>query len=157
MPYIQMLGALMKLSAIVILLYLYSSNAFSLEPGEDFNAELIEVFISLTSDGSSDELIGKEYTIPMNLKFASEEHLIFNDAYIKVSDTSAYQIAKWEFSTETIKDMIGKSNEVFNITFKVVNTEKMHPYKDIPHIIAKVLAVSPNKSSKKDALKLTSS
>ncbi len=134
----------MKLSCIAILFYIYSSNAFSLEPREDFNIELMGLYNSLISDGDSQELIGKEFTVLLSVRLANEKHLIFSDTYIRTSDTESYQIAKWEFSPATIKDMIGKSNVKFNVTFKVFNVRKSQPYKGTPHIIAKVLKISPN-------------
>ncbi len=135
----------MKTSFITILLFIYSTNAFSLEPREGFNIELLEIYKSLVSDGNSQELIGKEFTALLSLKFASEKHLIFSDTYIRTSDTESYQIVKWEFSPAIIKDMIGKSNVKFNVTFKVLNARKNQPYKGMPHIIATVIKISPNK------------
>jgi hypothetical protein len=142
----------MKSSFIAILFSLYSYSAFALEPREGFNIELMEIYNSLVSDGNSQDLIGKEYTALLSLKFASEKHLIFSDTYIRTSDNESYQIVKWEFSPEAIKDMLGKSNVKFNITFKVLNARKNQPYKDMPHIIATVLQISPNKLFNKDKI-----
>jgi hypothetical protein len=129
---------------------MFSSNVFALEPREGFNEALMEIYNSLISNGNSQELIGKEYTVLMSVKLASEKHLIFNDTYIRTSDNESYQVAKWEFSPATINNMIGKSNTKFNITFRILNIRKDIPYKDMPHIIATVLKISPYKSLKQD-------
>jgi hypothetical protein len=136
---------LMKISLIAALFYIYSSNTFALEPREGFNKGLIEIYNSLISDGNSDELIGKEFSALLTVRLASEKHLIFGDTYIRTNDTESYQIAKWEYSPAIIKDMIGKSNIKFNVTFKILHARKSEPYKSMPHIIAKVIRTSPNK------------
>lgn len=135
----------MKNLLIAIILFIYSSDAFSLEPREDFNIALLEIYNSLASSGDSQELIGKEFTALLTLKFASEKYLIFSDTYIKTDDTESYQIAKWQFSSDVIQSAIGKSNVKLNVTFRVLNVRKEQPYKDMPHITATVLKMSPSK------------
>ncbi len=134
----------MKRLIITILLYAFSINALPITPSEDFNIELMEIYNSLIGDDESQELIGKEYTVSLSIRFASKKYLLFNDTYIRTSDTESYQIAKWEFSPSVVKNIIGKSNIKYNVTFKILNARKSQPYKGMPHIIAEILKISPN-------------
>jgi len=130
---------------LTLLLVILSANVLAISPDKNMNVELNGIYDSLTSKSDSTDLLNKEFKINLSLKFASEKYLIFHDAYIKTNDKEKYQIAKWQFQKETIKEIIGKDNIKCHVSFKIIKIQKNGPYETMPHIVVQITNIAPNK------------
>ncbi len=125
---------------VCILLFVIPGVTYAISPDENMNSELMPIYEALV--GSENErIINKEFTVTLVLKHASDRHIIFSDAYVKVSENEKYQIAKWEFSPEITKKISGKSGIKCKVTFVVSKINVGVPYKNIPHIVAKIMGI----------------
>ncbi len=144
-PLHRSLGVYMKI--YVILAFVISSNfAFAISSDGEMNSELVTIYNFLVSQESSSQLLGKKYTLKLSLKFASEKHLIFNDAYIRVDDKTKYQIAKWQFEEIIVSSIKGKRDIICDVAFIIKDVENKGLYSEMPHIVVEVLNINPEQN-----------
>lgn len=129
----------MKTLLLLGVVLMASLTAGAVEPDRDFNPALQEIYDSLTSPGDSGELLGKEFTVELILKYASNDHLVFRDAFLRVDPDTKYQIARWEFSTEVVERITGRSGTKFRVKFVIREVKKTGVYEEMPHVIARVM------------------
>ncbi|MFT5104275.1 MAG: hypothetical protein ACI86C_001939 [Candidatus Latescibacterota bacterium] len=131
----------MKIFTILALILL-SDMALAISPDSEMNDELISIYNVLVSKSDGSELLGKKYSINLSLKHASEKHLIFSDAYIKIDEDTRYQIAKWQFEEHIVNSIKGKYGIPCNVTFVIKSVENLGVYSSMPHIVVEVLSVN---------------
>jgi hypothetical protein len=131
----------MKILAILSVVFI-SFHVWAVTASQQLNPTLLPVFESLISKSESNELIGQVIAADLSLKFASEKHLIFYDAYLDASDGSKYQIAKWHFDINTIREVIGKYDTHYKVTFKITGVVNHGLNKNMPYIEAEIISIS---------------
>lgn len=108
---------------------------------ENTSPDLKEIYEVLIQGENVSTILNKEFSIALTLKHASERHLIFSDAYLKINEKEKYQIAKWIFSPEQTNKIIGKSGIKCEIKFRVTEVKQTGVYKNMPHVIAKIIEI----------------
>lgn len=128
----------MKHLFLLIVLLLAPLTAGAVEPDKDFNPALQEIYDSLTSPGDSSDLVGKEFTVELTVKYASRDHLVFHDAYLRADADTKYQIAKWELSPSVVDGIAGNRGAKCRVSFVIRDVRKTGVYEDMPHVIARI-------------------
>lgn len=128
----------MKHLFLLIVLLLAPLTAGAVEPDENFNPALNEIYDSLTSRGDSSELIGRELTAELIVKHATSDHLVFQDAYLRLDADTRYQIAKWEFSPAVVEGIAGRRGAKVRVSFVIRDVRKTGAYEEMPHVIARI-------------------
>ena len=133
----------MKQFLVFASLLLISLPAYPIGPDKELNPAFDEIYQSLVSPEDSSELIGQNYTLELSLKFASEKHLLFHDAYMRTSDVERYQIAKWQFVPETAQSVVGQRDIKCSVTFNIKQVQKTGAYAAMPHIVVDITHIAP--------------
>lgn len=128
----------MKNSFLFTVLLMASLIAGAVEPDKDFNPALREIYDSLTSRGDSNELIGRELTAELIVKYATRDHLVFQDAYLRLDKDTKYQIARWEFSPAVVEGIAGSRGAKVRVSFVIRDVRKTGAYEEMPHVIARI-------------------
>ena len=122
--------------AIISCFVLWASFLGAAVPAENLHKDLVVLFEKMLAQ--NEDLVGKEYTMDLTLKFGSDRFLIFSDAYIQADEETRYQIAKWKFTPDQTQGLEGKSGVMCRVTFEIEEVLMSGPYSDIPHFIAKI-------------------
>ncbi|MBM3871867.1 MAG: hypothetical protein FJ392_13065 [Verrucomicrobia bacterium] len=111
-------------------------------PTAEFAPELRPLFETLISERSL-SLVGKEYTVPLRIKHASEKFLVFSNSQIQLDPDTKYEIGKWRFDTSITSPYHGKKNVVVFVKFRIDQIHKEDP--KMPFFEATILSISePN-------------
>ena len=119
----------------VLFILTYAQISFAQEIDDNFNSELKPIFENLLAK-KIDGIVNKEYTIEMNIEIAAGDFITFSDAYVITSQTEKYQFGKWSVSEELVKPL--EKEKKVKVTFVVEKVEIEVPYKNMPHIVAKI-------------------
>ncbi|MDO6568837.1 hypothetical protein Q4561_17325 [Alteromonas sp. 1_MG-2023] len=126
----------------IMVLTLLSNVALAINPDYKMNKELLPIYNALIAQDSNATLIGEEYSVELVLKHASEKHLIFRDAYIRLDEETKYQIAKWQFESHILDSIKDKYDVSCKVTFVIKSVENQGFNESMPHVVAQVLSVT---------------
>lgn len=127
---------------IAVFLLVLFSQAFAVSPDARLDPDLKAIFNQLVLPAESKKLIGKKFSVVLSLKLATKRHLIFHDAYIKVSKDEKYQIAKWLFDPAVVSRVEGKNGIDCSVEFIVKEVRTEGVYRKMPHIVVEVVKIN---------------
>ena len=127
---------------ITIFFIILISPVFAVSPDSKLDPDLLAIFNQLTSTDESKELIGKKFSMVLSLKYATKKHLVFHDAYIRVSKGEKYQIARWLFDPTIISSVVGKNGIECTVEFIIKEVKTKNVYKKMPHIIVEIIKLN---------------
>jgi len=122
--------------AVISCFIFWASFLGAAVPAENLHKDLVVLFEKMLAQ--NEDLVGKEYTMDLTLKFGSDRFLIFSDAYIQADEETRYQIAKWKFTPDQTQGLEGKRGIPYRVTFTIEETFLEAPYTDMPHFVAKI-------------------
>lgn len=107
----------------------------------ELNHDLIPVYESLRAEGPSSDLVGKRLKLNLNLKYASDRHLLFTDTRIVIDSKTSYYMINWKFKPDDIKALIGRSNVRCTVTGRIVDVIKGPTSPRMPYIVVELESI----------------
>jgi hypothetical protein len=100
------------------------------------NPKLSQLYSTML-DG--DDLIGKEVSVDLKLKYASTNHLLFHDAYIRVSADTKYSFLKFEKGMD-LPVRISHWKKV-RVSFEIIAIHQGPTTSNMPYLEVKLLDI----------------
>lgn len=106
----------------------------------ELNADLVALFNAATTDtGASETLIGKVVSVDLTIKFASENHLLFEDGYIRVSTDTKYAFLKFERGMDLPAEL--EPGARVQVRFEILSTVRGPIAGNMPYLVVKLLSI----------------
>ena len=105
------------------------------------NAGLVPIYESLVTDGQASKLVGKQLELNLSLKHASDRFLLFTDTQIVLDKNTKYYLIKWEYETNDIRELVGKSDVVCKVKGRIVDVVSGVKASGMPYIIVELISV----------------
>lgn len=130
---------------IILVLLLAAGLPMSSAAGDSatsrLNPELVPLYRQLMSPRHAD-LTGRQLTLQLRLKYASEHFLLFTDTQVVIDDNTSYYLVKWLYEAEDIAGLIGKSDIVCRISGEIVEVIINANPPRMPYLVVKLQSVS---------------
>ena len=107
----------------------------------ELNADLVPIYESLTKEERPTNLVGKRLKLTLNLKYASDRHLLFTDTQVVIDKHTKYYLIKWKFSPDDVKALVGKSNVRCKVNGRIVEVIKGPTSPGMPYIVVELISV----------------
>ncbi len=105
------------------------------------NAELVPLYRQLMA-GQHADLPGRQLSLKLRLKHASERFLLFADTQVVVNDNTSYYLVKWQYEVEDIAGLIGKTGVVCQLSGTIVEVIANANSPPMPYLLVRLQSVS---------------
>lgn len=95
------------------------------------------------STGVPDEqLVGRNLDLLLDLRFCSENNLLFSDTRIIVGENTKYYFIKWIFKPSVVAPILGKRDGQCEVKGTVVEVRRGVTTSGMPHVVAELERVA---------------
>jgi len=125
---------------IIVILSLLTPLAHAEQPADLslLNPRLAQLYSSMI-DGS--DLIGQTVSVDLSLKYASKNHLLFDDSYIRVSPDTKYSFLKFEKGMDLPAAV--KQWKKVSVSFEIIAVHQGVVTSNMPYLEVKLLTITP--------------
>ena len=130
----------MKIKYLIIILFLVSPLTHAEQSADlsALNPKLSQLYDAMIVGG---DLVGKKVSVDLSLKYASKNHLIFDDAYIRVSAETRYSFLKF---TKDMDLPAGLSQwKKVTVSFEIVAAHQGAVTGNMPYLEVRLLDIHP--------------
>lgn len=121
--------------------------AASVAAGDDpavsrLDPELVPLYRQLLAEAQRSELVGRQLTLKLDLKHASERLLLFSDTQIVVDSDTRYYLIRWQYDPEDVSALIGKTGIACRVSGRIVQVVANEISPRMPYLVVELQSVS---------------